>query len=323
MSNTPSSLPWDNLYQKFWDSWRQFSGLADAPDFSALWTAVLESQWQTLLTSLNLSTELWKTEALLKLFEQSPVLLRLPPDWQSRLQTNQQLWQGYQQAQQDYLTLLSQMGTRALALLQARLDRWPESQTDFEPRALYDAWIEAGEEAYAELINTEDYARCQAHVLNSLLAWKQQGRSVLDEWLASLDLPTYSEASRLQARLQELRRENKQLQKSQEQQTLVEELTQEITQLRKQLEAVQQPPVSVQVVEQASTEQAVAVETAPPAAEAEEDSAVMVTAPAAAVVVATATPPATPVVAATVGKRNPAPRKTQKKPTTNTLPSRS
>jgi len=320
MSNTPSSLPWNNLYQQFWDSWRQFSGLADTPDFSALWTATLENNWQTLLTSLNLSAELWKTETLLALFEQSHALLQLPPDWQSRLQTNQQLWQGYQQAQQDYLTLLSQIGTRALALLQVRLDSLSESQTNFEPRALYDAWIEAGEEAYAELINTEDYARCQAHVLNSLLAWKQQGRSVLDEWLASLDLPTYSEASRLQARLQELRRENKQLQKSQEQQTLVEELTQEITQLRNQLEAVQQQQLSDQAAALAA-EPASARHTAETAPLAEEESAAV--APAPAVVVATATAPVIPVVAATTSKRSPASRKTQKKPTTHTLPSRS
>lgn len=126
-----------------------------------------------------------------------------PEDWQARWQRSQELWQAYQEAQKAYMEFFNHIGINAADLLQARLQQDSEHPTN-DWRAAYDAWIDAGEEAYAQAINTEEYAEINARVINSLLQWKLHNRGLMNDLLATLNLPSYGDIQRLQAKIQHL-----------------------------------------------------------------------------------------------------------------------
>ena len=73
--------------------------------------------------------------------------------------------------------------------------------------ALYEAWVECAEEAYAATVRREDFSRLQAQLTNTamalLLAQRRQAESLARAW----GLPTREEADALQRQIRELRRE--------------------------------------------------------------------------------------------------------------------
>jgi len=85
-----------------------------------------------------------------------------------------------------------------------------EGRTDLTPEsalALYEAWVECAEEAYAATVRREDFSRLQAQLTNTamalLLAQRRQAEALARAW----GLPTREEADALHRQLRELRRE--------------------------------------------------------------------------------------------------------------------
>ncbi len=176
-----------------WQSWaehlqRQFNQVSQSN---------LLDNWQKLGEQffLQMQEQVEKLQAL---------QFKLPEDWAQRQAENQALWQSYQRAQQDYVAFFQQVGQQASTLLQARLQA---SDASGDWRMTYDAWVDAGEEAYAAAINTEAYAEINARVINSLLLWKQNSRELMNELLKALHLPSYSDAQRWQAKIYALQKE--------------------------------------------------------------------------------------------------------------------
>ena len=73
--------------------------------------------------------------------------------------------------------------------------------------ALYEAWVESAEEAYAATVRTEDFSRLQAQLTNTatalLLAQRRQAEALARAW----GLPTREEADALQRQIRELRQQ--------------------------------------------------------------------------------------------------------------------
>jgi len=71
--------------------------------------------------------------------------------------------------------------------------------------ALYEAWVECAEEAYAATVRREDYSRLQAQLTNTamalLIAQRRQAEALARAW----GLPTREEADALQRQIRELR----------------------------------------------------------------------------------------------------------------------
>lgn len=83
-------------------------------------------------------------------------------------------------------------------------------RTDLTPEnalALYEAWVESAEEAYAASVRTEDFSRLQAQLTNAamalLLAQRRQAEALARAW----GLPTREEADALQRQIRELRQQ--------------------------------------------------------------------------------------------------------------------
>lgn len=73
--------------------------------------------------------------------------------------------------------------------------------------ALYEAWVECAEEAYATTVRKEDFSQLQAQLTNTamalLLAQRRQAEGLARAW----GLPTREEADALQRQIRELRQQ--------------------------------------------------------------------------------------------------------------------
>ncbi|NBC46518.1 MAG: class III poly(R)-hydroxyalkanoic acid synthase subunit PhaE [Gammaproteobacteria bacterium] len=118
----------------------------------------------------------------------------------------------YQRAFQEYSAFFNQLGFKSLQRLRDQLQQKAEAGETIESaRGLYDTWIGCCEAVYAEEVATPEYARLHGRLVNAQMALKQRLSVMVDESLGAMNMPTRGELRTLQDRLQETRRENKQL----------------------------------------------------------------------------------------------------------------
>jgi class III poly(R)-hydroxyalkanoic acid synthase PhaE subunit len=111
----------------------------------------------------------------------------------------------YQKAMHEYTAAMSRLGMRSVERMRAKLDEAEQPVTSV--RGLYNLWVDACEEEYAELTMSEEYAEIYGRMVNALMALKRQGAQMVDETLEGLNMPTRREVNTLHRRLQEMRRE--------------------------------------------------------------------------------------------------------------------
>lgn len=132
-------------------------------------------------------------------------------EWQEQAQVLARLWMEYQQAYRDYAEIFNRVAYNTVQRLQAKLMSLTGSENPVSTlREVYDMWVDCAEDAYAEMVNTEEYADVNARMVNALMAWKQQGRRMLDETLGMMNLPTRRELDSVHKRLHELRKQSRQ-----------------------------------------------------------------------------------------------------------------
>lgn len=118
----------------------------------------------------------------------------------------------YQRALQDYMQFFSNLGSLSVDRMRKKTEKMGEEDKSIDSaRALYDLWIMSCEEVYGEQVMTPEYAVIHGHLVNTLMALKKHMGQMVDENLGAMNMPTRSEIRTLQDRLQETRRENKQL----------------------------------------------------------------------------------------------------------------
>ncbi len=223
----PKSSEWQNTWEKgFATLQERFLHLRqESNDSIGFWDLPLDN-WQRTLSSLSVlpSDFLEQIKADILTYERgsdvaNPVesLLSVPSvgytrEWQEQLQEGIRLWLVYQKHQQNYNAQFSKIGTRTLELLYQNFKQLAEQQKIVEDlRGLYDLWVDCGEVAYAELTYTEEFAEVHGQLINSLMAWKQHERKLVDGLLGALNMPTRRDLETVTQRLHQLRRENKQL----------------------------------------------------------------------------------------------------------------
>ncbi len=205
---------WLSMQQRFWENTFKINPQQPAmPDMLGLWNSVFDNMRKQMSNWIESPFQKVDNDAqaFSKLFEQFQSYMQQFPTWQTQFQTSAQLWQNHQQAQQSALQIMQKIGTRAISLLNQRLEELA-TQQPLPPQALYTAWVESGEEAYAEFVSTEEYSKITGELINSWLAWRHNGRIALDEMLANLHLPTYAQTQKLQTKLAELRSQQAALQ---------------------------------------------------------------------------------------------------------------
>lgn len=101
-------------------------------------------------------------------------------------------------------------------LLQAKLQERVSQLTQAEKtldstRAVLDLWIDAGEEAFAEIAHSKAYGKAQGELSNLLMELKIERQASLDQGLEFIGMPSRRELDTTHRRVAALRRENRQL----------------------------------------------------------------------------------------------------------------
>lgn len=72
-------------------------------------------------------------------------------------------------------------------------------------RALYDLWVECGEQVFAQVAHSESYAKLQAQLGNAAIQLRAKQQALIERGLKHFDLPTRSELNTVHKQMRELR----------------------------------------------------------------------------------------------------------------------
>ena len=111
----------------------------------------------------------------------------------------------HQQASARYQQLVARAQAEGAQRLQRKLAE-PGSRID-SLKGMYDLWVDAVEEAYAEIALSDEFREVYAAQANTQMRVRQLQQQQVEQWCRELGLPTRSEVATLGERLQELRRE--------------------------------------------------------------------------------------------------------------------
>ncbi len=114
----------------------------------------------------------------------------------------------YQQALRNYNALLLKASERGFALLEDKLaERSEPGRAIDSPRALYDLWVDAMEEAYAEIALSDDFVKAYGELANTQMRMRAQVHAEVERIGTDLGMPTRTELNSVHQRLHDLRRE--------------------------------------------------------------------------------------------------------------------
>jgi len=107
-----------------------------------------------------------------------------------------------------YQSLIQRANSEGFERLQSKLTQFADSAKQIESlKALYDLWVDAAEEAYAQIALSEEFRHAYGEMVNAQGRVRQLQQQQLDGLCRDMGLPTRSEVSALGKRLHELRRE--------------------------------------------------------------------------------------------------------------------
>lgn len=114
----------------------------------------------------------------------------------------------YTETSAHYQSLILRANAQGFEQLQAKLAQHMEPGRQVESlKALYDLWVDAAEEAYAEIALSDEFREAYGAMVNAQMQVRQLQQQQLEALCRELGMPTRSEVSSLGKRLQELRRE--------------------------------------------------------------------------------------------------------------------
>ena len=112
------------------------------------------------------------------------------------------------QASARYQALIQRSNVQAMQRLQDKLAERAEPGRQIDSlKALYDLWVDAAEEAYAEIALTDEFREAYGEMVNTQMRVRQMQQQQTEQFCQQLGMPTRSEVSSLGERLQALRRE--------------------------------------------------------------------------------------------------------------------
>lgn len=124
----------------------------------------------------------------------------------------------YQQALAGFSGMLGKVSSEAVDRLAQRLkDGVGSGQAPGSLRAVYDLWVESGEQAYAAAAHAPEFAKAQAELNEALLDLRREQQKQVEDWARALDLPTRAEVNTLIERVNTLRRRMRELEEELEQ----------------------------------------------------------------------------------------------------------
>lgn len=136
--------------------------------------------------------------------------LGITREFQLDQQALQAAMQEYAQINARYQSLLQKVNAQGITKLQELLAQHAEPGKQVESfKALYDLWVDAMEDAYAEMALSEEYREVFGALVNAQMQVRKLQQQSTERVCRELGIPTRSEVNSLGKRLQELRRELK------------------------------------------------------------------------------------------------------------------
>jgi class III poly(R)-hydroxyalkanoic acid synthase PhaE subunit len=116
----------------------------------------------------------------------------------------------YQDAVGRYNELILKASQRSFEVFQDKLAAREEPGRQIEsPRALYDLWVDAAEEAYQEIALTDEFRKVYGDVVNAQMRVRSQIQQEVERIGVDLGMPTRTELNSVHKRLHDLRRAGK------------------------------------------------------------------------------------------------------------------
>lgn len=151
---------------------------------------------------------------------------------QEHYQKMAQAWMDYQEALGRYNALILKSSQRSFDILENKLAERAEPGRQLDSmRALYDLWVDAAEEAYAEIALSDEFREVYGAVVNAQMGVRSQIQQEVERISVNFGVPTRTELNSVHQRLHEIRRE---IRRQQE----LPDLSQEITNLRAEVAAL-------------------------------------------------------------------------------------
>jgi class III poly(R)-hydroxyalkanoic acid synthase PhaE subunit len=118
----------------------------------------------------------------------------------------------YHDALRAYKLAFAKTALASLDSVQKRLQAMHEEGKKIESlRGLYDMWVDASEEAYADFAMSDEYQVVYADLVNTLMQVRKDLNAMAEHQYQLMNIPTRSEIDTMQHRQQEMRRDNRRL----------------------------------------------------------------------------------------------------------------
>lgn len=112
------------------------------------------------------------------------------------------------QASAKYQALIQRANAQGMERLQDKLAEHAEPGRQIDSlKSLYDLWVDASEEAYAEIALSDEFREAYGEMVNCQMRVRRMQQQQTEQTCQQLGMPTRSEVSSLGERLQALRRE--------------------------------------------------------------------------------------------------------------------
>ncbi|MFC5437575.1 poly(R)-hydroxyalkanoic acid synthase subunit PhaE [Rhodanobacter umsongensis] len=112
------------------------------------------------------------------------------------------------QASARYQSLIQRANAQGMQRLQDKLAEHAEPGRQIDSlKALYDLWVDAAEESYAEIALSDEFREAYGEMVNTQMRVRQMQQQQTEQMCRQLGMPTRTEVSSLGERLQALRRE--------------------------------------------------------------------------------------------------------------------
>ena len=130
----------------------------------------------------------------------------LTREHQERWQHLGRAFADHQRSQQDYQTLLTQASTAAFGIFERKLGARDPATPIETPRALFDLWIDAAEEAYADVALSPAFRKAYADMVGGQMRLRQAVQREVEQACRVLDLPTRTELDGAHRKIADLER---------------------------------------------------------------------------------------------------------------------
>jgi class III poly(R)-hydroxyalkanoic acid synthase PhaE subunit len=122
----------------------------------------------------------------------------------------------FQEAVKQYNALIMKASQRSFEILESKVAERGEPGRQIDTvRALYDLWVDAAEEGYAEIALSDEFRKVYGDVVNAQMRVRSQLQQEVERIGVDLGMPTRTELNSVHKRLHDLRRELRDSQEAQ------------------------------------------------------------------------------------------------------------